>query len=71
MLVSIVVGGASSVLYVQVQESPTLGCNSCHNISMGTRMGIPPEAYKDRNIVPLVDDSQWMVEHWFYPQVAW
>ncbi len=71
VLVSIIAGGSFSVLYVQVQESPTLGCNSCHNISMGTRMGIPPEAYKDRNIVPLVDDSKWMVEHWFYPQVAW
>ncbi|MCP5074900.1 MAG: hypothetical protein GY947_16620 [Rhodobacteraceae bacterium] len=59
------------VLYVETRESPTLGCNSCHNISMGTRMGVPPKAFKDRNIVPLVDNSQWMVEHWFYPQVAW
>lgn len=71
ILVSVVVLGFFSLLFVQVQESPTLGCNSCHNLSMGNRMGIPPEAYKDRNIVPLTGDTQWMVEHWFYPQVAW
>ncbi len=58
-------------LYVETHESPTLGCNSCHNISMGARMGTPPKVFKDRNAVPLVDDNQWMVEHWFYPQVAW
>ncbi len=58
-------------LYVETHVSPTLGCNSCHNVMMGARMGIPPKAYKDRNIVPLLDDNQWMVEHWFYPQVAW
>jgi hypothetical protein len=56
---------------METRESPTLGCASCHNVSMGIRMGIPPEAFKDRNIVPLVDDNHWMVEHWFYPQVAW
>ncbi|MCP4998276.1 MAG: DUF4405 domain-containing protein [Hyphomicrobiales bacterium] len=59
------------LLYVETRESPTLGCNSCHNVSMGARMGTPPKAFKDRNTTPLVDDSQWMVEHWFYPQVAW
>ncbi len=58
-------------LYVNTKESPTLGCNSCHNILMGTRMGIPPKAFKDRNVTPLLDDNHWMVEHWFYPQVAW
>ncbi len=71
LLVFLVVSAPFGLLYVQTHESPTLGCNSCHNVSMGTRMGIPPEAYKDRNIVPLLDDSKWMVEHWFYPQVAW
>jgi hypothetical protein len=34
-------------------------------------MGVPPQAFKDRNIVPLLDDNEWMVEHWFYPQVTW
>jgi quinol-cytochrome oxidoreductase complex cytochrome b subunit len=58
-------------LYVTTHKSPTLGCNSCHNISMGTRMGVPPQAFKDRNIVPLLDDNEWMVKHWFYPQVTW
>jgi quinol-cytochrome oxidoreductase complex cytochrome b subunit len=71
-LIVFFVGGAPfGVLYVETHESPTLGCSSCHNVSMGTRMGIPPKAFKDRNIIPLVDDNQWMVEHWFYPQVAW
>jgi quinol-cytochrome oxidoreductase complex cytochrome b subunit len=71
-LIVFFVGGAPfGVLYVETHESPTMGCSSCHNVSMGTRMGIPPKAFKDRNIIPLVDDNQWMVEHWFYPQVAW
>jgi hypothetical protein len=58
-------------LYVTTYKSPTLGCNSCHNISMGIRMGVPPEAFKDRDIVPLLEDNEWMVKHWFYPQVTW
>lgn len=60
-----------SPIVVSTHESPTLGCNSCHNVSMGTRMGIPPKAFKDREIVPLLDDSEWMVTHWFYPTVTW
>jgi hypothetical protein len=59
------------LLYSETHVSPTLGCNSCHNVMMGTRMGIPPKAFKDRKINPLLDDNHWMVEHWFYPQVAW
>ncbi len=58
-------------LYRAVYESPTLGCNSCHNIYLGVRMGVPPQAFKDRNIVPNLDDDKFMVEHWFYPQVVW
>jgi len=65
------VGAPFGALYVNTHESPTMGCNSCHNISMGTRMGIPPKAFKDRKTIPLLEDNQWMVEHWFYPQVAW
>ncbi len=71
LIVFIACGVLFGVLYSETHESPTLGCNSCHNISMGIRMGIPPKAFKDRNIVPLLDDNHWMVEHWFYPQVAW
>jgi quinol-cytochrome oxidoreductase complex cytochrome b subunit len=69
--VSLAVAGLFGPLYAGAHRSPTLGCNSCHNVSMGTRMGIPPEAFKERNILPNLDDSQWMVEHWFYPQVVW
>jgi quinol-cytochrome oxidoreductase complex cytochrome b subunit len=58
-------------LYRTTYESPTLGCNSCHNIYLGARMGVPPAAFKDRNIVPNLDNDKWMVEHWFYPQVVW
>lgn len=60
-----------SPLYVVNRLSPTLGCNSCHNTMMGRRMGVPPKAFKDRDIVPLLDDSEWMVKHWFYPTVTW
>jgi quinol-cytochrome oxidoreductase complex cytochrome b subunit len=60
-----------SPIYVVNRQSPTLGCNSCHNTMMGRRMGVPPKAFKDRDIVPLLDDSEWMVKHWFYPTVTW
>ncbi len=58
-------------LYAATYRSPALGCSSCHNRSMGGRMGVPPDAFKDRDIVPLLDDNEWMVKHWFYPQVTW
>jgi ubiquinol-cytochrome c reductase cytochrome b subunit len=58
-------------IYSATYKSPTLGCNSCHNISMGMRMGIPPDEFKDREKLPLLDDNQWMVEHWFAPQQTW
>ena len=58
-------------LSVATYRSPTLGCNSCHNVSMGERMGIPPAAFKDRNIVPLVADDAWMTKHWFIPAHVW
>jgi quinol-cytochrome oxidoreductase complex cytochrome b subunit len=69
--VLIVVIGLLSPVYVANYRSPTLGCNSCHNISMGQRMGVPPDAFKDRKIVPLLEDNEWMVRHWFYPTVTW
>jgi quinol-cytochrome oxidoreductase complex cytochrome b subunit len=69
--VLVVAAGLFALLYSGTHRSPTLGCNSCHNVSMGARMGVPPDAFKDRSILPLLDDSQWMVEHWFYPQIVW
>ncbi len=71
LAVLIAVGILFIPVYTVTNKSPTLGCNSCHNTMMGRRMGVPPEAFKDREIVPLLDDNQWMVEHWFYPQVTW
>jgi quinol-cytochrome oxidoreductase complex cytochrome b subunit len=71
LIVVVVTAVPFVTLYAETHVSPTLGCNSCHNVMMGTRMGIPPKAFKDRNIVPLLDDNHWMLEHWFYPQVAW
>ncbi len=58
-------------LYAVSYTSPTLGCNSCHNINMGLRMGIPPAEFRDRAKLPLLDDNQWMVDHWFEPQRTW
>lgn len=65
------VGVLFGSLFWATHRSPTLGCNSCHNVSMGTRMGIPPEAFKDRNVVPLLDDNGWMSKHWFIPTHVW
>lgn len=58
-------------LYYETYPSPTLGCNSCHNIAMGSGIGSPPENFKDRSKEPKLDNSLWMIEHWFYPQQAW
>jgi len=71
LVVLIVAGMMFGAVAVGVHESPTLGCNSCHNISMGTGIGVPPKAFKDRVKEPKNDDSKWMVEHWFYPTVTW
>jgi len=67
-LVSMIIFGS---LYAGSYESPTMGCNSCHNINSGIRMGVPPATFKDREINPLLDDKKWMMEHWYYPQVVW
>ncbi|MBQ62099.1 MAG: hypothetical protein CMQ19_08485 [Gammaproteobacteria bacterium] len=69
--VSLVAGALFGSVYAVSYRSPTLGCNSCHNIYMGRRMGIPPHEFKDREKLPLLDDNQWMVEHWFEPQQTW
>lgn len=52
-------------------NSPTLGCNSCHNVNQGIRMGIPPEFFKDRSKLPHLDENDWMVKHWYYPNEVW
>lgn len=57
--------------YAVSHVSPTMGCNSCHNRSAGTRMGLPPATFKDRVLNPNLKDNTFMVEHWFYPQVVW
>jgi hypothetical protein len=58
-------------LYSVTYASPTMGCNSCHNITAGNRMGLPPPTFKDRVLNPNLKDNTFMVEHWFYPQVVW
>lgn len=58
-------------LYTVSYASPTMGCNSCHNLTAGNRMGLPPPTFKDREMNPNLKDNTFMVEHWFYPQVVW
>lgn len=58
-------------LYAVSHVSPTMGCNSCHNVTMGERLGLPPATFKDRTKNPNLKDNKFMVEHWFYPQVVW
>ena len=58
-------------LYAVSYKSPTMGCNSCHNISAGIRLGLPPATFKDRVMNPTLKDNTFMVGHWFYPQVIW
>ncbi|MDH5541664.1 MAG: cytochrome b N-terminal domain-containing protein [Nitrospinota bacterium] len=68
-----IIGGALFVftlLWGSV-DSPWMGCNSCHNVSMGDRMGIPPVTYKDVERNPLLLDNRWMMRHWYEPQVVW
>tara|TARA_B100000315_G_C14591319_1_gene596002 strand:- start:5524 stop:6675 length:1152 start_codon:yes stop_codon:yes gene_type:complete len=68
---SLVAGLLLIVLLWGSVESPWKGCNSCHNVSMGIRMGIPPVTYKDTNRNPLLLDKRWMMRHWYEPQVVW
>lgn len=68
ILVAMTLFGA---LYAGTYVSPTMGCNSCHNTYSGIRMGVPPEEFKNREALPLLSDTEWMMKHWFYPQVYW
>jgi ubiquinol-cytochrome c reductase cytochrome b subunit len=72
MLSGFLIGGGMMVgLVAGSVDSPWMGCNSCHNTAMGTRMGIPPVTYKDTERNPLLLDNRWMLRHWYQPQVVW
>jgi hypothetical protein len=60
-----------SLLYRGSYMSPTYGCNGCHNLARGQRMGVPPEAFRDRRVLPNLNNNQWMMGHWFYPNEVW
>lgn len=59
------------LLFIGNKKSPTLGCNSCHNTSRGIRMGIVPAEFKDRSKLPHLNENDWMINHWYYPDITW
>ncbi len=68
-ILAVVING---LIYLGNYNSPTLGCNSCHNVSRGIRMGIPPnKIFKDRNQMPVLENNEWMMGHWYYPNEIW
>jgi len=71
LAVSLVALALFGPLFAVSHKSPTMGCNSCHNPSMGDRLGLPPPSFKDRVKNPTLKDNTFMVGHWFYPQVIW
>ena len=71
VVVTVITGMVVGLLYIGNHYSPTLGCNSCHNVSRGIRLGIPPEAFKDRSKIPHLNDNEWMMMHWYYPDEVW
>lgn len=52
-------------------NSPTLGCNSCHHLANGARMGVPPPSFKDKSSLPHLSENDWMMKHWYYPTLVW
>lgn len=66
-IVTVIVLIFCALIYKGSYNSPTLGCNSCHNLSRGFRMGLPPDTFKDRNTLPNLDDNKWMMGHWYFP----
>lgn len=70
-LVAVITIVFAALLYLGNHNSPTFGCNSCHNISRGERLGIPPQFFKDRSKLPLLNDNEWMMRHWYYPNEVW
>lgn len=71
LTVSLVAIALFGPMFAVTHYSPTYGCNSCHNVSAGTRLGLPPATFKDRVMNPTLKDNTFMVEHWFFPQVVW
>lgn len=71
LTVSLVAIAIFGPMFAVTHYSPTYGCNSCHNISAGIRLGLPPATFKDRVMNPTLKDNTFMVEHWFFPQVVW
>jgi len=67
LLVLAIFSACSGLIYYGTYESPALGCNSCHNLSRGFRMGVPPPTFRDRRTLPNLDDDKWMIGHWLYP----
>ncbi len=67
VVVTVVFAIFFALVYLGNYNSPTLGCNSCHNLSRGFRMGVPPDTFKDREKLPNLDDNPWMMGHWYYP----
>src|SRR3989338_415241 len=67
VLVFLIFAATASLIYLGPYDSPTLGCNGCHHLNNGFRMGVPPKEFKDRNALPNLNDNQWMMGHWFYP----
>ncbi|HHL39067.1 MAG TPA: hypothetical protein ENJ37_01035 [Deltaproteobacteria bacterium] len=65
--VTVITAFIYSLIWLGSYNSPTFGCNSCHNLYRGFRMGIPPDDFKDRKKLPNLDDNEWMMGHWFYP----
>ena len=59
------------LLFLGSYQSPIYGCNACHNTYRGIRMGVPPPTFKDRKVNPILSDNEWMMRHWYYPDVTW
>jgi hypothetical protein len=34
-------------------------------------MGDPPPTFKDRNKNPVLEDNDWMMKHWYFPNEIW
>ncbi|MBI5892408.1 MAG: cytochrome b N-terminal domain-containing protein [Deltaproteobacteria bacterium] len=71
IIVTIITVVIAGLIYLGNYNSPTFGCNSCHNVSKGVRIGIPPDFFKDRSKLPLLNDNEWMMRHWYYPNEVW
>ncbi len=59
------------LIFLGSYQSPIYGCNACHNTYRGVRMGVPPPTFKDRKVNPILSDNEWMMRHWYYPDVTW